>query len=121
MIPALQVRDVLLAAALSGGLLSCSRPDLEAREQLVRLYGRIKVGTTQEEIERWLQEPQFGRLHYSAGSLAPVAVTTPGEFGAKNWIICCELKGKVVTTARVGTMDSCMDQPEQAPRPVEFE
>ena len=90
-----------------------------AQKQLVLLYDRISPGTTEGDVERWVGEPAYPKLKVNR-SYAQLAVITPPEDGAKNWIICMELRDKRVLRARIGTVDSCQELPEAAPPPKEM-
>jgi hypothetical protein len=105
--------------ALSLSILACAPHDPEAQKQLVLLYDRISPGTTESDLERWVGESAYSKLKVSR-SYAQLAVITPPEDGAKNWIICMDVREKRVIRARIGTVDSCQERPEAAPPPKEM-
>jgi hypothetical protein len=109
----------LCVFALALSVSACAPHDPEAEKQLVLLYNRISPGTTESDVEQWVGESTYSKLKLNR-SYAQLAVITPPQDGAKNWIICMDVRDKRVIRARIGTVDSCQEQPEAAPPPKEM-
>ena len=118
---------ILLAGVMSASFIMChilTSVDTEGRGQLVRLREALHSGLAPEEVRRMVATPEYSHLRiFSDGPYGgghSLVLATGVQCDAKNWLLWLEYEGKQLKRARVGTVDSWYEHPEDAPPDKSF-
>jgi hypothetical protein len=89
-----------------------------ARRELVALIRALEHAVTAEDVTRTFDNSEHRMLTLERVSGQLWLVTTPYEFGAKNWYLYLDFERSVLVALRVRTEDSADVHPPDAPADV---
>jgi len=85
------------------------------RGEIVALYEAVQPGMAGSKVEEASRSGQYPHLTFQGGNGKSWFVSTPLEFGAKNWVLMVDVADGHVSAVRVRTEDGVHDHPAQAP------
>jgi hypothetical protein len=85
------------------------------RGEVLALYQAVQPGMAGSVVEEERSSGRYPHLTFHGGKSTGWFVSTPLEFGAKNWVLLVDVVDGRVTTVRIRTEDGVHDHPAQAP------
>jgi hypothetical protein len=85
------------------------------RGEVLALYQAIQPGMAGSVVEEEKRSGRYPHLTFHGGKGSGWYVSTPLEFGAKNWVLVVDAVDGRVTAVRIRTEDGLHDHPAQAP------
>jgi hypothetical protein len=89
----------------------------DARDELLEIDRKIELGAEESKVEHECRRADFKYVTCLRRGTT-IGFGTPGEFGAKNWVLYVGLERGLVVTKRYRTADSEAEHPSNSPGDV---